>query len=329
LTPGVEAGAYFFLRNDLGWRIVSTDEDQTVNYSGNLVGEDNATTLVNVTAGRSVLHLGLQPVTQRVDEILELNQDSQYGGTVTIDTISGTPGTVYPAGTPTSPVDTWADAVVIAASKNIESFYLRHAISFGAGDTLDDYIFLGANALESIITFAGTSVDNVELTNISVTGTMGAGYTVQKQGTAENVSNWEGVMFQVAINGTITLAASPSYAGSRRIAFYQCFSDVPGTGRPTLNCNGTTSDIQFRDYNGGLTVTNFTSGNSMTIDVNAATIEIAASCTAGTIVVRGVGVLNDLSGGGCTVISDGLVYGEAVNLARDHSRATNAQTQIA
>ena len=60
LTPGVQAGAYFFLQNQLGWRIISSDEDQTVNYSGNLVGEDSTISLINSTPGRTVLHLGLQ-----------------------------------------------------------------------------------------------------------------------------------------------------------------------------------------------------------------------------------------------------------------------------
>lgn len=70
LSTGIEAGAYFFLRNDLGWRIISSDANQTINYLGNLVGESSALPIINVTPGRSVLHLGLQPVTQGVDDLL-------------------------------------------------------------------------------------------------------------------------------------------------------------------------------------------------------------------------------------------------------------------
>jgi len=75
LTPGVDAGPYFFLQNGTlvdtipqgSWRIISTDEDQTINYQGNLVAEESDEEIIIVTPGRSVLHLGLQPITQRVD----------------------------------------------------------------------------------------------------------------------------------------------------------------------------------------------------------------------------------------------------------------------
>lgn len=59
-------GAYFPIRNDLGWRIQSTDEDQNINYIGNLVATDPALAIVTPTPGRTVLHLGLQPVVEGI-----------------------------------------------------------------------------------------------------------------------------------------------------------------------------------------------------------------------------------------------------------------------
>lgn len=68
LGGGLNAGAYFFLQNQpgYGWRIVSSDADQTIYYTGNLVAEDPTSEIINPTPGRTVLHLGLQPVTQIV-----------------------------------------------------------------------------------------------------------------------------------------------------------------------------------------------------------------------------------------------------------------------
>ena len=71
LGGGLNAGAYFFLNNDLGWRIISTDEDQEVRYFGNLVPNDVSLPIVNATPGRTVLHLGLQPITQGIVEVLQ------------------------------------------------------------------------------------------------------------------------------------------------------------------------------------------------------------------------------------------------------------------
>jgi len=59
LTPGVDAGPYFFLQNGTladvipqgSWRIISTDEDQTINYQGNLVAEEADEEIIIVTPG--------------------------------------------------------------------------------------------------------------------------------------------------------------------------------------------------------------------------------------------------------------------------------------
>ena len=74
LAPGLDAGPYFFLQNQDGWRIISSDEDQTINYQGSLVGESSSIPIIIVTPGRSVLHLGLQPITQQTssDKIEEV-----------------------------------------------------------------------------------------------------------------------------------------------------------------------------------------------------------------------------------------------------------------
>ncbi len=57
------AGQYYFIRNDLGWRIRSTDEDQEVRWTGNLIPTDLTLPIIVARATRTVLHLGLQPLT--------------------------------------------------------------------------------------------------------------------------------------------------------------------------------------------------------------------------------------------------------------------------
>ncbi len=67
LTGSLDAGAYFFLRNDLGWRIKPAEEDATINFVGNLAPEDVALPIIIPTTGAfTVLILGLQPVSQAV-----------------------------------------------------------------------------------------------------------------------------------------------------------------------------------------------------------------------------------------------------------------------
>lgn len=70
LTPGLDIGGYFFLQNQHGWRIISTDEDQEARYVGNLIPEDVLLPIIVPTPGRTVTHIGLQPITQRIDQVL-------------------------------------------------------------------------------------------------------------------------------------------------------------------------------------------------------------------------------------------------------------------
>lgn len=62
ITATTIAGQYYFLQNDLGWRIRSTDEDQNVYWDGNLIPVDLTLPIIVERTGRTVLHLGLQPL---------------------------------------------------------------------------------------------------------------------------------------------------------------------------------------------------------------------------------------------------------------------------
>ena len=139
LTPGIKAGAYFFIRNDLGWRIKPAEEDATVLVTGNLAPENSALDILVPTTGDfSVLIAGLQPITQSVEDILLQGQTNEYGGTVYVDFSNGSAGTAYPIGLQGTPVNNVIDAFTIAASvgaKNINiisgTFILdRNALSY-------------------------------------------------------------------------------------------------------------------------------------------------------------------------------------------------------
>lgn len=68
LTGALEAGAFFFLRNDLGWRIKPPEENTTIFLTGNLAGENDTLPMILPSdGGFTVLILGLQPITQGTD----------------------------------------------------------------------------------------------------------------------------------------------------------------------------------------------------------------------------------------------------------------------
>lgn len=62
VTDTTIAGQYYFFRNDKGWRILTTDEDQDVFWEGNLIPTDLTQRMIATRAGRTVAHFGLQPL---------------------------------------------------------------------------------------------------------------------------------------------------------------------------------------------------------------------------------------------------------------------------
>ncbi len=64
VTATLSSGSYFFLRNDLGWRIRPAEEDATVTFTGNLVPTDLTLPMTTPTVGPyTVMLVGLQPIT--------------------------------------------------------------------------------------------------------------------------------------------------------------------------------------------------------------------------------------------------------------------------
>lgn len=316
LTPGVDAGGYFFLQNQFGWRIISTDEDQTINYQGNLVGEDASLPLIIVTPGRSVLHLGLQPVTQRVDELLVQQQLGLYEGVVSIDTTGpGISGTEYPAGTKSVPVNNIPDALTIAANNNFNKFLLRGAFTLpGApGNTTWE-----GNGTTAIINLNGQDVSNSHFKNVQISGTMIAptGPTVIEGSTLGAITNFCGTVVDSELTNTIILAAG-------ECRFYNCYDDIAGGGSPIFDANNNAGiDLAIRNYHGNATLDNFTQNDSVvSLDMNSGEITIAATCTNfSELKIRGVANLINSSAldAGITKLIDtkGLIDGTDLMLIR-------------
>jgi hypothetical protein len=288
LTPGIDAGAYFFIRNDLGWRIKPAEADATVLITGNLAPEDSSVDILIPTTGDfSVLIAGLQPITQSVDTLLELQQAGSYFGQVVIDTVSGTSGTTYPTGQFQQPVDNLTDALAIAAANGLE------AIIVVGNLTLDQTIPSGfvikgsGGEIDTTITLNGQTVDKVSFTNVTLTGA-GVGQIECELCSITNVSGVCGVFRQVGFKDTFTFNGGDC-------VFSYCYSEVAGTAKPVFDAAAAVAgNYSLRAYSGGFELRNATNVNfGMTIDCISASILIDSSCTAGDIVIRGVGDYTD------------------------------------
>jgi len=311
LTPGVDAGPYFFLQNGDAfdvpiqgeWRIISTDESQTINYQGNLVAEEADVEIILVTPGRSVLHLGLQPVTQRVDEILTLGQVSEYDGRIWIDTLNGTSGTDYPVGTPSTPVLTLADALILAANLNFERFMLRGSITLTSALPNWSVEGLGVDA-EDIVAINGQDISGSVFTSVNIAGSIPAltadvDFDSCRVGIISG-TGYQGTMRSCGLEDNIVLAS-----GQTNIV--TCYTAAPGIQIVEFDFQGgNLIELFVRGMIGPFDIANSTNASSLaSIDLLSSIMTIDADWLAGTINVRGTGtyINNSL----LTVTDTGLI----------------------
>lgn len=297
LTPGINAGAYYFIRNDLGWRIKPAEEDSTISLTGNLAPENSALPIFEPTVGAfTVAILGLQPITQSVATILTQQQSAAYNGQVAIDTINGVSGTSWPTGTATQPVNNLADAITIAATEGIRSFTLRGTITLN--QSFLDWSFHGVGSTDSCI---------VQMNSQNVSGSLFNGLEIQGTGSGmvdahnchlDTVAGIYGDFVNCGFENNFTMGGSCTFA--------KCYSDVSGAAKPWLSMNGGAYNLGVRGYHGGLELRSISNvGASASIDGDAARFELASTCTAGTIIVGGVYQLTD-SSAGSTITETGI-----------------------
>lgn len=283
-------------------------------YAVNLVGANSNVadvTNVNQVSVRSQNSAGLV-------DLPAIKQQSYINAMVWIDTIDGSSGISYPKGTPPDPVDNYDDAYLISVDTSLPRFHLRGVIIFGIGDTVENTDWLGPSPIISNLVFSGQSTVGATFTKLGITGTMN-GRSSFEICSLVNVSGLSGILKECGLQGTITLDS----ANVDNVLFFQCTSVVAGTGKPTVDINGSSGDIHFRKWTGGVKISNFTAGNDMSIDCDTGTIELDSTCTAGTVKVRmhsANASLTDNSGAGCTVII------ETVTATVDESTIVDALT---
>lgn len=293
LTPGISAGAYFFIRNDLGWRIKPAEEDATITLIGNLAPEDATLGVFNPTVGAfTVAILGLQPITQSVAQILTEQQSAAFNGKVAIDTVNGVSGTGLPVGYASNPVNNLADAVTIAAREGIRWFTLRGAITLN--QAFDNYTFesIGRNDL---IIFNSQSVQDSKFIGCTLQGAASNSDIEASKCHLDNLSAAFGHFHQCGIENNMTISGDTTIVDG--------YSDIAGNTKPWVSLNGGAYSLGVRGWHGGFELRSVTNvAARVSFDGDAARLLLAASCTAGEIVV-GHGVFRQDSSAGSTVIN--------------------------
>jgi len=222
-----------------------------------------------------------------------------YGAKVYIDTLHGTPGAVVGEnGTPQNPVDNLDDAITIMNLSRFNHLHMdaRSALTLTQG--LDE---IDVEGYAYTLTLNNQDIGNARITGARLIGTAVSTNPAPVRIEECHLSD-QGVtlpsfrMFRCSFGGEIT-----GYNDSQYIA-HHCYSGVAGTDTPIFNF-GTNSTLELRSYSGGMRVKSMSAGCRMSIEGNGQLI-IDASCTGGTIAIRGNFTITDYSGGAVTISDD-------------------------
>ena len=298
LTSIINQGSYIFLNNTAGWRIKPPEENITIFLTGNLAALDIGIETIIPTVGNfTAAILGLQPITQGVTQVFAGQLEyASFNGAVTIDAINGTPGTGKvangnPIGTPADPSNNVTDALAIAVERGFTKLRFNGDYTLDVTDVIDGYILEGEARDRTLLTLTeGATVLNCTVQFATVTGDLDGGTTLVNC-TIRTLNYVDGSVRDCEFEETITLNGS-------KAELIRCWSGVAGTATPTIDMNGTGTDLLMRDYSGGIAFANYTSGtNAVSIDMSSGQVRFESSITSGRFTVRGIAKLTDNSNG--------------------------------
>ncbi len=301
LTEVINQGGYIFLRNDIGWRIRPPEEDITIYITGNLaVSNVDLPAFIPTVGDFTAAIIGLQPVTQGVTPAMRQSIEfASLANQVAIDPINGyalTAAVDGVLGTRKFPLATVADANTQADINGIRQFTVMNNTTVANITMPDPHQWIGDTpnivlTLDSTAGVAGhsyrylTVVGELDNTNLIEFCQIGA------------VTQFSGFASKSAFLSSCTLGGNTFVA--------ECYSLVPGNGHPEFFV-GLGNDFQVRDWHGSIGLNDIQDGTH-TIEVYGGFVNIEASCTGGTIHIRGNPVGININGtvGANVVYQDG------------------------
>lgn len=219
-----------------------------------------------------------------------------FGGGVHLDVINGVSGTTPPTGTPRQKSNNLVDTLLIATRRGFGKIFVYGDFTFESGDDITDYIVVGQNAHLSTLTFeSGCVTDGAEFQYATLQG-ITSGEICTDHCMIGDLSA-KGCIEYSFLLGTLTLLDGGSVT-----IMADCRSAVPGMTTPVVDFVGAGRSLSVRAYSGGLDIRNMTdASNKLTAEFVAGQCIMDGSCIAGIAAIRGITMVTDNSGPGCTV----------------------------
>lgn len=203
------------------------------------------------------------------------------GGQVWVDTVNGTAGTTTDEnGVVTNPVDTWADALTLAAAIPLKAFHIANGSTVTLSAASANYVLDGH---EWTLALGGFSVASSMFIDASVSGT-GTGTDSEYEQCIFAITSLPPMLaydcsFTATTSGGFTMSAAGDYR------FINCQSGVAGSGAPLFTLGTGAISAEFRRWSGGITVAGISTDDTLTIGGEMGTITLGGAD--GTVEIRG------------------------------------------
>jgi hypothetical protein len=208
---------------------------------------------------------------------------------VTIDTVNGQAGTVFPIGTARYPVDNLADAVTIAARETIEEFHVHGNITLSG--SFDGCLFKSHSPAVSTIDLNNQSVEGAAFEHVGLTGACN-GSILAHGSELTSMTNLKGDFFSCGLSGSFSVkSAAKAY-------FFDAFSH--DLSPMTFDLNGNGKLVYYGTA--WITVTNLTDAAGMAAFSGDIGVTIANSVTGGYVYITGDTVIDADNSAGGTVV---------------------------
>ena len=310
-TPTIDlggSGAGLALRNYNGGILLKNKngvEDVSIDLnSGQVLIEDTVTNgdIVLRGVGRwgnSSTYTGGANI---VDQLVKVDdvQQTAFNNTVAIDVNNGTAGTDYPLGTIGSPVDNINDAVTIANTRGIKTFFVIGSLSIGTEADWTDWTFKGQNPLSTMLTFSAlATTDEIDVENCKVFGSIsGTNILIENALLGDGLSISSGLIRRSGFTGTLSLIGPNTVS----VRFHDCYGAAdPGGTQPIIDGGGDGPLITLAGYIGAITLQNKTGTTSAGFGMSGGLLTLDNTTTNGTIICSGLCRFTDNSNG-ATVI---------------------------
>jgi len=222
----------------------------------------------------------------------------EYNSEIVIDVVNGDPGTLYPIGTNSKPVNNIADAITLLANYELNKIRVVGTLTIDGGEDISGIAFSAERSVGNtlIITSAVTNLTYVtDLTAIVLqNGSMR--YTTS---VLVDIDDFDGGAKNCLLIGAINIVGTGSNY------FTDCDTYTTDT-TALVEVDLGDKKLNIIRCRGFYKMTNKTGSNTTTIDMVGGIIEVDSTCTSGTIYIGGICEVTDNSASGCTVINQAI-----------------------